>query len=149
MGNSNVRHKRAQLTPAQQIGRMRSRFPNLALSFRPGLLIWTGDWWPHPLSDTYSIQVSYTLGKRPCIAILSPELKLAEGKTRLPHVYPGGQSDICVHRPEEWTPGSFIADTIMPWISQWLRFYEVWQQTGSWEGEGTHPEAESHRRRST
>jgi hypothetical protein len=54
--------------------------------------------------------------------------------------------DICVHLPEEWTPSSLIADTIMPWISQWLRFYEVWQQTGSWEGEGTHPEAESHRR---
>jgi hypothetical protein len=50
--------------------------------------------------------------------------------------------DICVHRPEEWAPSSFIADTIMPWISQWLRFYEVWQQTGSWEGEGSHPEAE-------
>jgi hypothetical protein len=73
-------------------------------------------------------------------------LKLAEGKTRLPHVY-NGQMDICVHHPEEWTPSCLIADTIMPWISQWLRFYEVWQQTGSWEGEGTHPEAESHHRK--
>jgi hypothetical protein len=146
MASSNVRHKRVQLNPAQQIGRMRSKFPGLALSFRRGRLVWTGEWWPHALSNTYRIEVSYALGGRPRIAVLRPQLELAEGKTRLPHVYAGGQSDICVHRPEEWTPGSFIADTIMPWISQWLRFYEVWHQTGSWEGEGTHPEGESHQR---
>ncbi len=146
MARSNVRHKAVQLTPAQQIGRMRSKFPGLAVAFKRGRIVWTGDWWPHPLSDTYRIQVSYTLGWRPRIAILSPQLKLAQGRTRLPHVYLDGQMDICVHRPGEWTPSRLIADTIMPWISQWLRFYEVWQQTGSWEGEGTHPEAECHRR---
>jgi hypothetical protein len=146
MARSNVRQKPVQLTPAQQIGRMRSKFPGLAVAFKRGRIVWTGDWWPHPLSNTYLIQVSYTLGRRPRIAILRPQLQLAEGKTCLPHVYLDGQMDICVHRPEEWTPSSLIADTIMPWISQWLRFYEVWQQTGSWEGEGTHPQAESHQR---
>ncbi|MBZ5524316.1 MAG: hypothetical protein LAP21_18930 [Acidobacteriia bacterium] len=125
---------------------MRSKFAGLTVAFKRGRIVWTGDWWPHPLSDTYLIQVSYALGRRPRIAILRPQLQLAEGKTHLPHVYLDGQMDICVHRPEEWTPSSFIADTIMPWVSQWLRFYEVWQQTGSWEGEGAHPEAESHQR---
>jgi hypothetical protein len=126
---------------------MRLKFPALAFTLKRGLITWTGEWLPHALSDTYRIRVSYTIGSRPKIAILSPELKLAEGKTRLPHAYPDGQTDICVHRPEEWTPAKYIADTIMPWISQWLRFYEVWQQTGSWEGEGTHPEAKSHSRK--
>jgi hypothetical protein len=147
MARSNFRPKPLQLTPAQQIGRMRSKFPGLAIAFNRGHIVWTGDWWPHPLSDTYRIQISYTLGQRPRIAILCPQLALADGKTRLPHVYLDGQMDICVHRPEEWTPSNLIADTIMPWISQWLRFYEVWQQTGSWEGEGTHPKAESHQRK--
>ena len=146
MARSDLHQRRVQLTPAQQIGRMRSKFPGLAVAFKRGRVVWTGDWWPHPLSDTYRIQVSYIVGRRPRIAVLSPRLELAEGKIRLPHVYSDGQMDICVHQPEEWTSGNFIADTIMPWISQWLRFYEVWQQTGSWEGEGTHPEAESHRR---
>lgn len=146
MARSELHQRRIQLTPAQQIGRMRSKFPGLAIALKRGRVVWTGDWWPHPLSDTYRIEVSYTLGRRPRIAVLSPKLELAEGKVRLPHVYFDGQMDICVHRPEEWTPSNFIADTIMPWISQWLRFYEVWRQTGSWEGEGTHPEAESHRR---
>jgi hypothetical protein len=112
-----------QLTPAQQIGRMHCKFPGLVVAFKRGRIVWTGEWWPHPLSDTYLIQVSYTLGRRPRIAILRPQLQLAEGKTCLPHVYLDGQMDICVHRPEEWTPSSLIADTIMPWISQGLRFY--------------------------
>lgn len=146
MARTNVRQRPVQLTPAQQIGRMRLKFPGLAVSFKKGSINWTGDWWPHPLSSMYRIQVTYTVGRRPRISVRSPRLELAEGKTRLPHVYLGGQMDICVHRPEEWTASNFIADTIMPWISQWLRFYEVWQQTGSWEGGGTHPEAESHRR---
>jgi hypothetical protein len=132
---------------AQQIGRVRSKYPALAFSLKGGRIIWTGDWWPHALSDTYRIRVSYTLGQRPKISILSPKLELAEGKKRLPHTYDDGQMDICVHHPSEWTPGCYVADTIMPWISQWLRFYEVWEQTGSWEGEGTHPEAASHERK--
>jgi len=147
MAHANNHHKRFQLSPAQQIGRMRNKYPGLAFTLKRGRVIWTGDWWPHALSDTYKIRVSYTIGLRPTIAILSPQLSLAEGKTCLPHVHPKGHMDICVHRPNEWTSAQYIADTIMPWISQWLRFYEVWEQTGSWEGEGTHPEAESHRRR--
>src|SRR5271154_7004850 len=101
MARSNVRQKPVQLTPAQQIGRMRSKFPGLAVDFKRGRFVWTGDWCPHPFSDTYLIQVSYTLGRRPRIGILRPQLQLAEGKTRLPHVYLDGQTDICVHRPEE------------------------------------------------
>ena len=147
MGNARLRQARLQLSAAQQIGRMRSKYPALELTLKRNRITWTGDWWPHALSDTYRIRVTYVIGRRPVIGVLSTQLRLAAGKERLPHTYPEGQQDICVHRPEEWTPGSYIADTIMPWISQWLRFYEVWEQTGSWEGEGTHPEAESHKRK--
>jgi len=147
MANANLRQRRQQLSLGQQIGRMSSKHAQLKLTLKRNKVAWTGDWWPHSLSDTYLIRVSYNLGGRPQIAILKPHLRLAEGKTKLPHTYTGGQADICVHRPEEWNPGLYICDTIMPWISQWLRFYEVWQQTGSWEGEGTHPDKESHRRK--
>lgn len=147
MARSNTWRKNSRLTPIQQIGRMRQKFPCLAVELKRNKIIWSGEWWPHALGDIYLIRVSYTIGRRPVIAILRPQLKLAAGKARLPHVYREGQMDICVHLPEEWTPSRFIADTIMPWISQWLRFYEVWQQTGSWEGEGTHPYAESHQQR--
>ena len=32
-----------------------------------------------------------------------------------------------------------IALTIVPWLSLWLFYYEVWRATGTWYGGGTHP----------
>lgn len=35
---------------------------------------------------------------------------------------------------------SAIADTLVPWASEWLLFYELWLATdGQWLGEGEHP----------
>lgn len=33
-----------------------------------------------------------------------------------------------------------IANTILPWTSLWLYYYEIWLGTGKWEGGGDHPE---------
>jgi hypothetical protein len=101
-------------------------------------ITWTGPWRPAELGNEYTLQVTYRQGLRPRIAVLHPKLALARGQTKLPHVYSDGQNDICVHRHEEWDSSMLIADTIMPWISQWLYFYEVWALTGKWLGKGTH-----------
>ncbi|MGH8092034.1 MAG: hypothetical protein ACREIF_00990 [Chthoniobacterales bacterium] len=29
-----------------------------------------------------------------------------------------------------------LADTIVPWTSRWLYFYEIWLATGEWMGGG-------------
>jgi hypothetical protein len=147
MGKANFVPKFGAISLAQQAGRMASKFPQLRFRLDRNTAIWTGYWLPSPLSDTYQLRISCQLPRRPKIQIISPQLKLAAGKTKLPHVYKEGQLDICVHRPEEWNKHLYIADTIMPWISQWLRFYEYWEQTGNWEGKGTHPENTSHRSR--
>lgn len=131
-------------TMAAQIFRMSSKHPQLKLRLKRQTAIWQGEWCPSELSDTYWIKVTYTYRKRPVIAILRPTLKLAKGKYKLPHTYLDGQLDICVHESDEWSSILLIADTIMPWVSQWLRFYEYWEQTGSWEGKGTNPEFKSH-----
>jgi hypothetical protein len=94
--------------------------------------------------ETYTVGIQYELGLRPKINILAPVLTLAAGRNRLPHVYADGQHDICVNRPEDCKRGMFIADTIMPWLSQWLYFYEIWAMTGKWFGKGTHPLAPQH-----
>jgi hypothetical protein len=112
---------------------------------RGNSISWEGDWHPALLSDVYRIRVTYVSPSRPIISVVTPKLKLAEGAKKLPHVHKGGQADICVHQPSEWNANMIIADTIMPWISQWLYFYEVWAQTGHWEGKGTHPDSPEHR----
>jgi hypothetical protein len=51
------------------------------------------------------------------------------------------QERLCLYRPHrrEWTPAMMIANTIIPWISEWLYFYELWLVTGEWLGGGEHP----------
>jgi hypothetical protein len=40
----------------------------------------------------------------------------------------------------EWHVSIPIADTLVPWASEWLLFYELWLATGGpWLGEGEHP----------
>ncbi len=32
-----------------------------------------------------------------------------------------------------------IATTVIPWLLEWLVYYEAWQATGEWLGGGEHP----------
>ena len=32
-----------------------------------------------------------------------------------------------------------LAHTIVPWIAEWLSYYELWHATGEWLGGGTEP----------
>jgi len=34
---------------------------------------------------------------------------------------------------------TIISNNIMPWISEWLYYYEIWPVTGEWYGGGIHP----------
>ena len=134
------RSKNVELTQSQQLYMMKVKYPEMASSVeRQRSITWTGLWRPTELSDRYTLRIFYRQGFRPQISILFPKLLLATGHKKLPHVYAEGQNDICVHRPEEWNKGMCIALTIMPWISQWLYFYEVWLLTAKWLGKGTHP----------
>lgn len=35
-----------------------------------------------------------------------------------------------------------VANTIVPWLAEWLEFYEGWLVTGIWYGGGEHPNVE-------
>ena len=32
----------------------------------------------------------------------------------------------------------YLAETILPWASEWLAHYEGWLYTGEWKGGGVH-----------
>ena len=136
--------KPATLNLGMQMLRMQQKHPQLNAQIRRGEITWIGPWLPEELCNTYLVKVRYKLNRRPQISIISPRLELAAGRTKLPHVYQGGQDDICIHSREDWNASLLIADTIMPWLSQWLYFYEVWAQTGHWHGKGTHPDRPEH-----
>lgn len=144
MGRAKLLPSVQPLSLVAQIGRMGAKHPHLGYELRRNVVTWSGLWHPDDLSDKYRIRLRYHFRRRPIISILNPRLVLAPGYKRLPHTYGDGQLDICVHRPEEWDSKFFVADMIMPWISQWIFFYETWRQTGAWLGKGTHPDWPQH-----
>ena len=140
-----LRHARpAALSQAKQILAM-ARYPQFTVKcLRDREIKWKGYWQPSELSPSYCLEITYSQGMRPRIAILSPPLTLGPGHTKLPHVF-DGQKSICVHTADEWNSSMLIAETILPWVSQWLYFYETWALTGKWLGKGTHPDLPQHR----
>jgi len=115
-----------------------NRLPNWSASLGVSSCVATGKVQPTLLSGTYSVRVSYHLGKNPMVKILNPPLERRDGE-RVPHVY--SDHEPCIYHPryQEWRPADLIADTIIPWISEWLESYEAWLVTGEWLGGGDHP----------
>ncbi len=121
------------------------RYPAGKIAYKKGnLLVWRWDVKPSPLSSFYTIKMVYRLGSLPKVYVISPmPLTLAKGKTSLPHVYSTEEQQICLFYNDEdngreWGPDRIIANTIVPWIAEWLYFYEIWLYTGVWTGGGIH-----------
>lgn len=116
-----------------QVNRLRSRFPTSKISFGRAHLEWIGQLQPTPLSQVYTIKIAYSVGSRPSVKVLSPELVSREGE-RLPHVFSGDRLCLFKEWYTEWSSSMLIADTIIPWSSMWLTYYEIWLLTGVWSG---------------
>ncbi|WP_139070025.1 hypothetical protein [Bacillus sp. FJAT-27225] len=118
---------------------MEKAFPNFQTDWKRNTVIWTGTLKPTPLSRCYTVQIFYSLTMdQPKIIVLSPPLR-KRGDANIPHTYPGNK--LCLFRPKkkEWTKAMLISETIIPWTSLWLYYYEMWQATGEWFGGGEHP----------
>lgn len=105
----------------------------------PHIYIWEGKIHSGGLCEEYLVQILYNLRTGiPEVRILSPTLKERDGEP-IPHVYPGNR--LCLYLPfsGEWCSNKFLADTVVPWISLWLFYYEAWLATGEWLGGGKHP----------
>ena len=102
-------------------------------------LTWVGVLTPSPLSRAYKLLLTYRTDDVPRVWVLDPKLEEREGK-RAPHLYPGER--LCLYLPKayDWNGSMLLAETIVPWASEWLFHYEVWLATGEWCGGGEHPE---------
>jgi len=121
--------------------------PNFGLlNLRPKLVSWQGQVKPLPLSDTYTVQIRYEKYRGPQVWIISPKLELHDGYSSIPHTYVGDY--LCLYYPDydEWTSAKYVAETIVPWISLWLMYYEAWLATGEWLGGGIKHQPKDKRR---
>jgi hypothetical protein len=115
---------------AYQLGRLPLARRSTA---KAGRLRWEGQLQPTPRSECYLVRIDYAPPGTPDILVLSPQLERPEAGV-LPHVYDGDR--LCLYYPGEWHSRMRIDTTILPWISEWLLFYELWLFTGRGLGGG-------------
>jgi len=138
-----------------QIEAMARLWPTFKLVRREGAAaLWQGA--VRPLLQTYQVGVFYRAPLmverysvrivQPRVEILSPALRPRRGDAEgmFPHVYygPDGEVTLCMLDPDstEWSPSDLLAETTVPWITDWLAAYEGWRATGEWTGTGRHVE---------
>jgi len=110
-----------------------------------GQLTWTWQAAPSALSRIYTLHIKFKEGGTPKVFVDQPDLvALAEGR-RLPHVYSESPIQLCLYLPssDEWHGSSLIANTVVPWATLWLYFFEEWLVSDDWKGGGEHPNDDS------
>jgi hypothetical protein len=112
--------------------RLLNSMPGSKGTVKRGQLTWRGRIQPTPASAVYTVEIRHVVGRRPDISVIDPELEGRPGEG-LPHVFPGNL--LCVYRGDQWTADKSLA-IVVPWISEWLLFYELWLPTGKWLGGG-------------
>ncbi len=115
-----------------QISAMKRAFPTLRYYRKNNLSYWLGELKTSHSNHgiVYRVKIIYRYLKSSKVFVLSPALI-----ENAPHLYSDGS--LCLHYPKDgkWKYNSIIAKTIVPWICEWLYFYEVWQEYGIWYGD--------------
>lgn len=128
-------------TIAQQANVIKARHPNWDVQFDAVSLLATGEIYPTSRSEAYTVEVWLGIKKGDTIKvrILNPKLVRNANDDKIPHMY--SQKDLCLYMPRyaEFKRTDYISDTILPWTTLWLYYYELWHSTGEWLGGGEHP----------
>ena len=97
---------------------------------------------PTPLSREYAARIDYHQGQVPRVFVEDPDLTLLAGDRRLPHVYSQKPTCLCLYLPRafEWRDWMRLDETIVPWITIWLFYFEEWLISNEWKGGGEHPD---------
>lgn len=78
----------------------------------------------------YSIRIEFRAGSFPQVYVLEPNIEPISNI----HIYKEGS--LCLFYPGDlkWKNTTSIAEHTIPWIYEWIIFYELYQRTGVWEG---------------
>ena len=119
----------------EQLAHLRGRYPAFSSSQkRNRIIVCSGSIQPTALSSTYRVRITYEIKKTPEVEIVDPVLQRRNPQERIPHTYSGDRP--CTFRPGvDWRSDQSLT-ILVPWISMWLFFYEIWVVTGEWLGGG-------------
>jgi hypothetical protein len=113
---------------------MRQLHPSFRSTATARSLCCRGRLQPTPLSRSYNVMITCEPAKLPAarVAGLHPRADAA----RIPHTYEPVRPCLFYPKAGEWRSDMKIATSIVPWLSLWLYYYEVWHATGDWMGGG-------------
>lgn len=133
---------RRRLDGQEQNTRLLAALPTFRRVARGNPYVWEGTLRPTSLSEEYRVRITHDATKRrPRVEVLDPKLVTREDGVSIPHTFSGERP--CLHLPAEWHSSMFIHQTIVPWTSLWLYYYEIWLATGMWLGGGHEPEKDT------
>jgi hypothetical protein len=95
------------------------------------VLVCTGKLKPTNCINTYSIKIEYVAGYEPKTTILFPTID----PSKEIHMYK--DHSVCLHYPIDmiWNERIRIHEYTIPWICEWILFYEIYLINGNiWEG---------------
>jgi hypothetical protein len=118
--------RRKPLTSAQQFVNLRGNPVCRGEGvLRAGQFTWCCSAMPSPLSRDYVIRIEFRQGGRPQIFVDGPDLHL-------------------LYRPKtyEWQSWMRLDQTVVPWATLWLFYFEEWLVSDEWKGGGMHPECD-------
>ena len=100
-------------------------------------LMCTGELQPDPSFSTYEVRITLEFKRYPVSRVLSPCLQRRSESDAIPHVFDGAKDPRpCLFYKQQWHGSMALSNTIVPWLLEWLYFYEMWQVTGHWHGGG-------------
>jgi len=130
------------LSVVQQYFLLKRDYPDGTGTLRNDRLVWRHWLQPTPLSRRYRLRLIFILRNSPVTIIEEPCLsELAAGR-RIPHLYEEKPARLCLYQPayEEWSSAKRLSETIVPWATLWLFYFEDWMSSNEWRGGGEHPQ---------
>lgn len=122
-----------------QMAALKAKIPECDLYLNKNYLRARGLIKPTARSCWYSYEVKYRFREEIKIFIRDPLIKTELNGKKAEHLYKDGSLCLFFPKAKEFNSKNLIVDNIVPWISLWLFFYEVWLVTGDWKGGGIHP----------
>lgn len=107
-----------------------SYFPCFRCRLFNNLLTCKGEIIPSQDCDEYSIVIQYAFRKVPRVTIAKPTIRPSSQI----HMYRCGA--LCLYDPREtpWLRSDNVHEKIIPWVAEWLVFYELFVICGTWLG---------------
>ncbi len=123
---------------------MKAAWPEFESRIVRGALISRGELRPTPVNGIYRVRVELAPGSFPKAFVEAPQLRAREQGGKIPHTYDNELPCLFYPRAREWGDHMRVADTILPWLMEWLFHYEAWLATGWWSGGGMHVGSKDH-----